>query len=562
VRTIIATQPGYLSYHLGETSLRQWQEGMDHFLECARTGADPYKGATSGVRTCRSKIDGQILFYVFRLPKDYSPDRKYPVDILLHSGAALIWVAGWIDGKPSSDPKRANKDERIWISPCGRGNNCYAAMGEVAVLEALRDLQKHYSVDADRVTIGGASMGGTGGFRLSTLHPDLFAAAHSLTGGENYAVPVNNGRFDAMLAVDNLCNTGMCIWDAPKEGHWKTNHQFSDWLRERAKKYPGSYPHLELTDPKGGHGIIERKLIAEGWDWIRSQKRNPYPKRVVYKTYCLRYDGAYWARIDTVVDPAQPSRIEAELRNDGRIQVVAENIDRFHLMLAKELVGSATEVEIIVNGGMPCKAAAGGPVSLARTASGWSVVGERYPKGLVKKHALSGPVQDAFMGEPVLMVYGTAESAAVEKSQKMVDDAVLSLFGPGDGGVTLHTPFERKADRDLDASDITDKHLVLFGTPKQNLILRKIADKLPAKFLDQGVEIAGKPYRDAGLVMVYPNPLNPERYVLILPEDYCGGRAWTFPDYLVVASVKDTKGRATQKVLAQGNFDARWQIAP
>ncbi len=560
LRSIIATDPNYF-YHLNESFLVRWREGLDYYLACARSGTDPYRGMTSGVRVCRSRIDGQLIFYVFKLPSDYTPTKKYPLDIHLHSGAALTWRARWIDGKPSAELARANKEQRIWIDPCGRGNNCYAAMGEVAILEALRDVQKHYAVDENRVVIGGASMGGTGGFRLGTLHPDLFAAAHSLTGGPHYSVPQNNGRFDAMLLVDNLCNTGMCIWDAPKEGHYGTNHQFSDWLRERAQKYPGSYPHLELTDPKGGHGIIDRKLIAEGWDWLRKQERNPYPRRVIYKTYCLRYDGAYWARIDTVADAAAPARIEAELQEGGKLRVAVENVDRFHLNLVKELVGDARELMVTVNGSAAFRAPTGPQTFFARTEGQWGVVKERYPAGLVKKHCVSGPIQDVFMGEPVLMVYGTAEASDAARSQRMVDAAVQQLFGPGDGSHTLHTPFERKADRDVSAADIGDKHLVLFGTPAQNLLVRKIAERLPARFLADGVEIAGKPYRgeSVGVVLVYPNPLNPERYVLLLPENYSGGRAWTYPDYLVVKTMKGPKG-LTQQVLTQGTFDARWQV--
>src|SRR5207244_390153 len=134
-----------------------------------------------------------------------------------------------------------NREARIWISPCGRGNNCYAGMGEVAVLDAIRDAKAAFSVDPDRVTIGGASMGGTGGFRLAALHPDLFSVAHSLTGGPFYGVPRNDGRFDATLLVDNFASTGLCIWDAPKEGHYTTNHAFADGLRQRAKRHPGYY---------------------------------------------------------------------------------------------------------------------------------------------------------------------------------------------------------------------------------------------------------------------------------------------------------------------------------
>jgi hypothetical protein len=62
-----------------------------------------------------------------------------------------------------------------------------------------------------------------------------------------------------------------------------------------------------------------------------------------------------------------------------------------------------------------------------------------------------------------------------------------------------------------------------------------------------------------GLVLVYPNPLNPERYVLLLPEGYAGGSPWTYPDYLVVKAGKGPRG-ATQQVLARGSFDARWRL--
>jgi len=563
LRTIIAKEPAYLTWHLGEASLRQWQEGMDHFLACAKIGRDPFQGATSGVRTVRSPVDGQLLFYVFRLPRDYDPAKRYPVDVSLHSGAGLTWRAGWIDGKPSTEPAKAAKDQRIWISPCGRGNNCYAGMGEVAVMDAIRDLKRHYAVDEDRITIGGASMGGTGGFRLATLHPDVFAAGHSLTGGPHYSVPRNDGRFDAMLLMDNLCNTAFCIWDAPREGHYATNHAFAGGLRERGKSYPGYYSGLELTDPEGGHGIIDRKLQTEGWDWLRLQKRDPLPRLVIYKTYSLRYDGAYWARLDTIEDAQAPARIEAELGQGGAVRVAVDNADRFHLDLTKPLTGAATEVAVRINGAAALKAPAGRTLYFAKEGGKWALSSERYPRGLVKKHGVSGPIQDVFMGEPVLLVHGSRSGKTKEQAGQMLDDAVQRLLGPGDGSVTLHTAFERKADRDVNADDIAGKHLVLFGTPRQNLLLERIANKLPVLFLEDGVWVAGTSYKGEGigLNMVYPNPLNPERYVLILPEEFCGGSPWTYPDYLVSKAVKGPNGPRLQ-VLAQGTFNARWSLPP
>ncbi len=555
LRNMIAQQPNFLIYGFDPELIQRWKANMTHYQACAKTAKDPYAGLATGTRAVRSPIDGQILFYHFRLPKNYDAKRKYPLDVELHAGAGLLWQASWVDR--AVNPSR---EDAIYMSPCGRGNNSYVAMGEVAVMDAIRDVKRHYSVDENRVTIGGASMGGSGGFRMAALHPDVFAAAHSLTGGANYGVaPIGDGRYDATMLVDNFCTTGMCIWDAPKEGWYKQNHQFADDLRARAKQYAGSYSNLELTDPNGGHGIIDRKLQQEGNDWIRKQVRDPYPKRVVYKTYNLRYDGAYWARIDTVVNPELPARIEAEL-DGGKVRVAVENVDRFHLDLKGPLVGQADALEVAVNGGAAIRAAAGGTVYFSMKGKEWAVADQRYPAGLIKKQGLSGPVQDVFMDRPVLMVYGTREKREPAAAEKMVDEAVLRLLGPGDGAVTLHTGFRRKADRDVTKEDLTDHHLVLFGTPKQNELLDKMAGSLPVKFLPDGVEIAGKAHRGegVGLVMVYPNPLNPERYVLLLPESYSGDSPMAYPDWLVVKTVgKGEAGR--QQVLAKGNFSAKWK---
>jgi hypothetical protein len=202
----------------------------------------------------------------------------------------------------------------------------------------------------------------------------------------------------------------------------------------------------------------------------------------------------------------------------------------------------------------------GKSIYFIESAGRWEVAKERYPRGLVKKHGLSGPVLDVFMGGPVLMVYGTQEKREAKASEQLVSDAVLHLFGPGDGAATLHTPFERKADRDVTEEDIAGKHLVLFGTPRQNALVRKMEGKLPVKFGDDGVEVAGKSYtgKDVGVILVYPNPLNQQRYVLLLPEDYTGGSPMTYPDFVVCKVVKGPNG-PTQQVLGQGSFDAHWQ---
>jgi hypothetical protein len=189
---------------------------------------------------------------------------------------------------------------------------------------------------------------------------------------------------------------------------------------------------------------------------------------------------------------------------------------------------------------------------------------------------VAGSGLEGFKGRPVVMVYGTREMKEDDKlkkmilrreqddkSRKMIDAAVVRLFGPGDGGKTLHTPFRRLADRyPFIGQVMNDCNAVLFGAPKQNEIVKAIADELPIKFLEDGVKVGDKSYRGegVGLVMVYPNPVSPNRYILLLPEDYAGDSPWTYPDWMVVKNVKGP-GRVRQQVLAQGTFDAKWQLA-
>src|SRR4030095_4921029 len=125
---------------------------------------DPYEGMVSGLRVVRSRIDGNLLFYIVTLPKGYDSGKRYPLDVSLHSGASIVYRAdraSWF-GKPGRDPRAAREEPAILIDPCGRGNNCYVGMGQIAVIEAIDDALRNFPIDEDRIVVGGWSMGGTG----------------------------------------------------------------------------------------------------------------------------------------------------------------------------------------------------------------------------------------------------------------------------------------------------------------------------------------------------------------------------------------------------------------
>ena len=75
-----------------------------------------------------------------------------------------------------------------------------------------------------------------------------------------------------------------------------------------------------------------------------------------------------------------------------------------------------------------------------------------------------------------------------------------------------------KADDAVTDADIADHNLVLWGDPSSNKVLAKIADKLPIRWDGDKVTSWARipiPAADHVPVLIYPNPLNPKRYVVL-----------------------------------------------
>jgi hypothetical protein len=127
-----------------------------------------------------------------------------------------------------------------------------------------------------------------------------------------------------------------------------------------------------------------------------------------------------------------------------------------------------------------------------------------------------------------------------------------------------------KDDADITDADIADCNLVLWGDEESNRLLAKIADKLPIRW-QEGKIIVGKDTFPADTMMpilVFPNPLNPHRYVVLnsgftfREYDYLNNARQVpkLPDWAVVnTSVKPTS-RAPGGIVAAGFFDEQWRL--
>jgi hypothetical protein len=126
-----------------------------------------------------------------------------------------------------------------------------------------------------------------------------------------------------------------------------------------------------------------------------------------------------------------------------------------------------------------------------------------------------------------------------------------------------------KDDADVTEADIAKHHLVIWGDPSSNQLLARMADRLPIRW-QTGRIVAGTQSFEASHhvpVLIYPNPLNPEKYVVLnsgftfREYDYLNNARQTpkLPDYAVVNINQPVTSRAPGEIAAAGFFDEQWQ---
>ena len=121
----------------------------------------------------------QLQQYSLYIPSKYRPSRPAGLTLMLHSLGEHHWQYNDSIGVQQVGEQRTN----FVLTPEARGEDgWYQAEGEYDVFEAWNDAARHYSLDANRVSISGYSMGGYAAYRLGTLWPDLFARAFTTVG--------------------------------------------------------------------------------------------------------------------------------------------------------------------------------------------------------------------------------------------------------------------------------------------------------------------------------------------------------------------------------------------
>jgi hypothetical protein len=127
-----------------------------------------------------------------------------------------------------------------------------------------------------------------------------------------------------------------------------------------------------------------------------------------------------------------------------------------------------------------------------------------------------------------------------------------------------------KSSDELKPEDIENYNLILWGDPRSNPTLGKLADKLPIQWNREQVVIGDRKFDAANHVpvLIYPNPLNPQRYVVLnsgftyREYDYLNNARQIpkLPDWAVVDLSTPPDSRFPGKIADADFFDENWTL--
>jgi pimeloyl-ACP methyl ester carboxylesterase len=517
----------------------------------------------------RDEVDDSPQFCRAYLPPDYSPEKKWPMIVNLHgyNGPNPRYVGWW--GSDQRHDRWADRYHVIMIYPHGRGNTWYRGIGDRDVIKCIELAKQAFSVDDDRVYLTGYSMGGGGTWHIGTRHPELFAALGPYYGGWDYHVDMPAQRIEKLTPwersqaeressfaqAEQLLN--LPTWVMHGDSDPVVSAEQSRYAVRMLQRWGYDIRYQEV--PGLGH---EDLRTEDGlYPWFLSHKRDPDPRRVRIRAPELKSASAYWVQIGQQENPFAFIHAEAEVVGPNEIRLDTENALEVILSPGPPLVDTGRPLRVVWNGEAAREVRLDGRGRAALRARSYN------PKGPVKTPGLEGPISD-FQTTPFAVVIGTA--SADPMMRRLCEQQGRNWAKSWESW--QHWAPRVFKDSEISDADVQRYSLLLVGGPEANLVTRRLIGKLPVRLSADAITLDDRafPARDAALTMIYPHPLNRDRYVILDAATspagmYFADRMPSNVDFCVSDGriANSDEGRPAEKVfVAMGRFDHTWRLNP
>jgi hypothetical protein len=546
------------------------------------------------VRGYRSSVDGSVQPYAVLFPHDYREDfrKRYRLEIVLHGRDSSLTEAKFIATHQGAAPKDL---DHVRLEVYGRGNNAYRWAGETDVWDARRDVfrYEHALIDMDRTVLRGFSMGGAGTWHIGLHNPSAFRAigpgagfttTHGYVANLPKELPDYQEKclriYDAVDYAENVFNVPVVAYS----GALDPQKQAADNIENALKSFKEPHKFTHLVAPGLAHQMPKEWQDKAEAELRKYAEMELVCARVRFVTYTPNYARVHWLSISALEKQYERALVDGTRGEKGdTIKTSNVRILRIEWDLIPAKVSTVAAHDVTIDGQTFKKVepylaySQFGPINTpvvefekrdGRWVIARGVAKEDPPAGKpIKRTSVCGPIDDAFCSAfMVVKPEGRGFSPLGDRYSSAAVDQFAALWDKYFRG---KLPFEKATYQRPKGGNIP--HLVLFGDPESNPLIAKVLPKLPITWTKEKLVVNGVEYdpKTHVPVLIYPNPLNPRRYVVInsghtfKEADIKGTNALLYPrlgDWAVIKPTPTDKDPAAYEVVAAGLFDENWQF--
>lgn len=523
-----------------------------------------------------SKIDNS--------PQPYGVEIPEGLEFGKGKSSVPMWI--WLHGRGDTDtdmhfvfnrlnakkPGQFQPMGTIVIHPFGRYCNGWKSAGETDVFEAREDAISRFNIDANRIALAGFSMGGAGAWHIGAHFADQWACVHTGAGFVDVKryqkltpekmPPWYEQKLWGVYDVPNYARNFLNVPLVCYSGEVDPQRDSAEYMAEVLGKEGLQPPHL--IGPGMGHkyhpevikdvqSLIE-KAVATG--------RNTLPKKVVLQTRSLAYSRMHWLQVTGMIEPWEDTRAEAIWDEEKKtVSITTKNVASLIVRLPK----LPMKPSILVDGEVIAD-------SISTDAGlfwSWKNKTAVTSDGIAKKPLLQGPIDDGLKAR-FIVVLPDAKPDGTE-ADKWVRIEAKHFFTRWRSLMRGDAMFRMAGE--VTEKDIQDCHLVLWGTPQSNSMLRSLLETKSLSEVmtwnDSFLKIGNQEGLVAKSVPVfcYPNPLNPSRYIIVnsgltfreIHDKTNSLQNPKLPDWAILDVTQPPTSESAGKVIAADFFDSQWK---
>ena len=296
-----------------------------------------------------SKTDSSVQYYAVRLPENFSTNNFHnPLILSLHGAGVKA------EGQAESYRQTSKS---ILVCPTNRGEYGFdwQELGRIDFLEVLNTVKEKYSIDLNKISLTGHSMGGHGTMYLGSLYGHLFSSIVPASGWINFNTYIpqtfqrlnlfdNNKVRDninllkdaenPLVYADNLRNTPVLIIHGEKDDNVPVfqsrmfyNNLKSYGINTSIIEYPNQGHWFDIEETRGIDCIDSDEIM----NFIDRNIRQILPRKSILKTFSLFVsDSSAYAKISRQTKKYEKSTLKIELKLE-EIEIETENVEGFVL---------------------------------------------------------------------------------------------------------------------------------------------------------------------------------------------------------------------------------------